>query len=282
MYICTWWNLSLGIPGNQPHPLYETLLALTTLTWQGVQVFLTAYDGNPLNGNSLLAEAQINFTTENTQLGVQTPPITYTGPRGDSNITTTFVVVCTEYWYGRDCNVWCQNDNCMCDLPVPCHNNCLGVVCGVNRHCVDGVDVYVCTCDRGFTGRWCETNTDECEGVNCSGNGRCFDGVDSFYCSCDSGYAGTLCEIAITDSDLGRVVTQISPHNLGNSYIHIDPVAIYTGILCEIASSCSSFLGRAKYQCLDTSKVWMFELREGSSNQISENKLESWHFKPIL
>ena len=196
-------------------------LALTTLTWQGVQVFLTAYDRDSHGGSSQLAEAQVNFTTTNTQLGVQTPPTTYSGPVGDSNITITFLIMCAEYWYGRHCNVWCQNVNCMCDLPVPCHNNCLGVVCGENRHCVDGVDVYVCTCDRGFTGRWCEINIDECEGVNCSGNGRCIDGVDSFYCECDSDFGGTLCEIAIADSDLRQAITQIYPHSLGNSQLLI-------------------------------------------------------------
>ena len=93
---------------------------------------------------------------------------------GQSNITISFSVVCAEYWYGQYCNFWCSQDkNCECDLSVPCHNNCLGVVCGENRHCVDGVDIYVCTCDSGFTGKQCEIQMDECEGVSCSENGKC-------------------------------------------------------------------------------------------------------------
>ena len=86
----------------------------------------------------------------------------------------------------------------------------MGVVCGENRHCVDGVNMYTCTCDQGFTGRRCDINVDECESVNCSTNGRCIDGVGSFYCECDSGYSGMLCEVASTS---------IASNGLGKSYL---------------------------------------------------------------
>ena len=144
----------------------------------------------------MVVEARTNLTIGNIQLGVETAPVTYTGPFSGTNLTVSFVITCAEYWYGPDCNYWCQDDDCTCDLPVPCHDNCVGVVCGENRHCVDGVDVYVCTCDAGFVGRQCEVNVDECAGINCSGNGRCIDGVNSFSCECDAGYSGVMCEIS--------------------------------------------------------------------------------------
>ena len=103
----------------------------------------------------------------------------------------------------------------MCDLPAPCHDNCAGVVCGENRHCVDGVDVYVCTCDAGFAGRHCEVNVDECEGVNCSGNGRCRDGVDSYSCECDNGYSGAVCEI--TDASPQLITTGLPYDIIGDA-----------------------------------------------------------------
>ena len=149
----------------------------------------------------ILSEAQLNLSINNVQLGVEITPAPFTGPLGQSNITISAVVTCAEHWFGQRCNIWCQGPNCVCNQPVSCHDNCMGVVCGENRHCVDGVDQYVCTCDQGFTGRVCEINVDDCEGFNCSGNGRCIDGAGYLQCECNSGYSGVLCEI--TDAESG-------------------------------------------------------------------------------
>ena len=161
---------------------------------------MTVYDRDDNHRDDKLHEIEVDLRVGSTELGTETAPITYTSQMGFSNITLSFYVTCAENWYGPYCNIFCQRKDCLCDLPVPCHDNCMGVICGENRHCVDGVDVYVCTCDDGFTGRYCEINLNECEGVNCSGNGKCIDGVDSFYCDCDIGYSGTTCEIANTYS----------------------------------------------------------------------------------
>ena len=147
-----------------------------------------------------LSEAQVNLSINNVQIGIESSWDTFTGPMGNSNITIGTVVTCAEHWFGRRCNIWCQDPSCECDQPVPCHNDCVGVVCGENRHCVDGVDQYVCTCDRGFVGRACDVNVNECVGVNCSENGRCMDQVNSFKCECNPGYTGVLCEIDYSDT----------------------------------------------------------------------------------
>ena len=159
---------------------------------------MTALHQNRSNEAILLSVAQLNLSTDNVQLGVEITPPTFTGLTGHSNLTISVVVTCAERWFGQRCSDWCQGPNCVCNQPAPCHNNCVGVVCGENRHCVDGVDQYVCTCDRRFTGRACEINMDDCEGVDCNGHGRCIDGQGYFQCECDSGYSGGLCEIADT------------------------------------------------------------------------------------
>ena len=53
---------------------------------------------------------------------------------------------------------------------------------------------YTCTCDEGYEGRNCETDTDDCVSVLCGGHGTCLDGLASFTCSCETGYSGELCE----------------------------------------------------------------------------------------
>lgn len=166
---------------------------------QGAQISVAAIDIYAPDLNNTLCEAQANLTIDSIEIGVETAPLTYIGPMGYSSITTSFAVVCAEYWYGPYCDTWCLEENCayQYDLYVTSHNDCVGVVCGENRHCVDGVNMFICTCDSGFTGKDCDINIDECEGIDCSGNGRCIDGVDSFQCECDSGYSGVLCEIAI-------------------------------------------------------------------------------------
>ena len=162
---------------------------------QGVQVYLAAYDkdGEDRNADDILYNININLTTDNIPLGMETAPVTYTGPMGYSSIVLSFHVVCAENWYGPDCNRWCQGDHCVCDLSVPCHNNCLGVICGDNSHCVDGVNAFTCVCDAGYTGKYCERNIDECEDVSCSGHGHCVDEVNSFVCECEVGFTGRYC-----------------------------------------------------------------------------------------
>ena len=53
---------------------------------------------------------------------------------------------------------------------------------------------YTCTCDEGYEGKNCETDTDDCVSVLCGGHGTCLDGLASFTCSCETGYSGELCE----------------------------------------------------------------------------------------
>ena len=64
---------------------------------------------------------------------------------------------------------------------------------GTNGQCVDGMNMFNCSCDPDFTGELCQTNIDECVGVNCSGNGVCLDSLNSFTCQCSPGFSGTLC-----------------------------------------------------------------------------------------
>ena len=46
---------------------------------------------------------------------------------------------------------------------------------------------YECECRIGFTGEFCETNTDNCASGPCLNGGECKDGEGSYTCSCPRG-----------------------------------------------------------------------------------------------
>ena len=110
----------------------------------------------------------------------------------------TVRVVCTESFYGPNCNMFCT-ENCTCPPGLTgefCATNiddCVGVDCGDNQRCVDGVNSHTCECEAGYTGADCLTDIDECEGVNCNG-GTCEQGTASFMCECPPQHTGQFCE----------------------------------------------------------------------------------------
>ena len=150
-------------------------------------------DDEDRNLDDLLYDISINLTTNDIQLGIETAPLTYTGPMGYSTIVLSYTVVCAENWYGPGCNEWCQGDHCPRDLSIPCHDNCLGVICRDNTHCVDGVNTFTCVCDNGYTGKYCEAAINNCEGVSCGEHSHCIDEMNSFVCVCAVGYTGRYC-----------------------------------------------------------------------------------------
>jgi hypothetical protein len=57
--------------------------------------------------------------------------------------------------------------------------------------------VFECKCNDYFTGDYCEISTDDCAQSPCSdyGTSICVDGVDMFECTCLEGYVGTRCDV---------------------------------------------------------------------------------------
>ncbi|XP_070188097.1 uncharacterized protein [Littorina saxatilis] len=82
-------------------------------------------------------------------------------------------------------SVVCQNN--------PCENN---GNCSVLLH-----DAY-CTCEPGFTGRYCEQLINFCASSPCYNNATCFSSTQGFSCSCLSGFNGNRCEENINDCSL--------------------------------------------------------------------------------
>ncbi|MFO0679363.1 MAG: hypothetical protein U0169_22740 [Polyangiaceae bacterium] len=75
-----------------------------------------------------------------------------------------------------------------CELDQACGTTS----CGGHGSCVDASGVVVCTCDTGFEGDHCETNSDDC-GSNACGTGTCVDRTNDYICLCTDGTWGTSC-----------------------------------------------------------------------------------------
>jgi len=51
-----------------------------------------------------------------------------------------------------------------------------------------------CNCIAGYSGDFCEINTNECASNPCKHGGTCVDGIASYTCTCLTGYTGSNCE----------------------------------------------------------------------------------------
>lgn len=65
--------------------------------------------------------------------------------------------------------------------------------------CIDQVYSYICFCNVGFSGFYCEVDVDEC-GVNyCSNGFICIDDVNGYSCKCVLGFFGDDCSMEIDE-----------------------------------------------------------------------------------
>ena len=101
------------------------------------------------------------------------------GTHGYGRISVTTSIQCEESYHGDQCQFVnkCERDSIECSG--------LGV-------CVAEVDTFVCNCEPGYTGMYCEM-TDSCFKQNCSGNGQCVNRDNNFSCTCYHGFTGELC-----------------------------------------------------------------------------------------
>ena len=77
-------------------------------------------------------------------------------------------------------------------------------VCGLNGGCVnkdkvnDGVH-FICECNAGYNGTYCNNDIDDCHGQPCY-TGTCTDGVggiDNYTCACLDGWSGKDCDLSL-------------------------------------------------------------------------------------
>ncbi|KAF5274040.1 hypothetical protein FQR65_LT04438 [Abscondita terminalis] len=121
------------------------------------------------------------------------------------NTPADYYCHCPEKWQGKNCSL----PKLVCDNP-PCDDgieSCVVVSAGVNRisspsvcgehgHCINTPGIgYHCSCQPGYTGKYCHENINDCKVNPCVNGGTCVDKVNAFQCICNEGWEGALCNI---------------------------------------------------------------------------------------
>ncbi|XP_065193348.1 protein HEG homolog 1-like [Sycon ciliatum] len=68
--------------------------------------------------------------------------------------------------------------------------------CNTEGECAFNTDSrsYMCQCQPGRTGHYCENEIDECASEPCQNDGSCVDAFNSFSCNCSVGHTGDVCQ----------------------------------------------------------------------------------------
>ncbi|CAJ0952835.1 unnamed protein product, partial [Mesorhabditis belari] len=99
---------------------------------------------------------------------------------------------------GYTCDCLSGYTGSQCEIPNMCNPD----RCGKYGNCSIVVDsfnsTYICECDEGWTGKFCNKTIDYCQSPPCQWGGTCsniYPPADPFFlCACQPGTSGTLCE----------------------------------------------------------------------------------------
>ncbi|XP_052695200.1 neurogenic locus notch homolog protein 2-like [Crassostrea angulata] len=106
---------------------------------------------------------------------------------------------------GATCTNTPGSFNCTCDAGWTgkfCDediNECLDNPCQNGGTCSNSAGSFTCTCAGGFTGAVCNEDTDECQNDPCLNGATCTNTPGSFNCTCDAGWTGIVCDEDINE-----------------------------------------------------------------------------------
>ena len=68
------------------------------------------------------------------------------------------------------------------------------------------MNTFICVCNAGYTGMYCEVEIDKCDSLNttCNGNGQCTNEGNSHRCVCNPKFTGETCSdvlLPITETE---------------------------------------------------------------------------------
>ena len=109
-------------------------------------------------------------------------------------------------------------------------DNCIGIDCG-NGVCQNSNESFTCECNAGYTGQSCSFDINECEENSCSGNRQCVDGIATFTCECNPGFSGENCTTAEPTIEASTNLATIIGATVGGTVGGVILVAVAVGVI---------------------------------------------------
>ena len=135
---------------------------------------------------------------------------------------TRTTCICDDNYEGQFCDMIINDDPC---YSQPCSN---GGSCV--RMDINGTDSFVCNCPRLLTGKVCTEQVNECESNPCPGFARCIDGHDVYECTCEgTGYQGADCDTDIDECAAAAAVASADGESLcpNDRYVCVNTLGSY-------------------------------------------------------
>ncbi|XP_066997092.2 protein jagged-1b [Anabrus simplex] len=166
---------------------------------------------------------------------------------------------------------------CSCDAGYTgkyCHenvNDCQVNPCLNGGTCVDKINSFRCICKDGWEGNTCNINRDECNPNPCHNNASCSDGIAEFVCSCRNGWKGKTCNLIDSHCDHSTCRNGGTCQDLGDTYVCHCPLG-WEGTTCHIAKShaCRSDPCQNGATCVNKGDDYSCICKEGYEGQHCE------------
>ncbi|KAM4772091.1 sushi, nidogen and EGF-like domain-containing protein 1 [Rhinophrynus dorsalis] len=130
----------------------------------------------------------------------------------------------------------CSEDG-MWSVPPECEeiDECASQPCQNGAVCKDRVSHFLCDCQKGYSGTYCEQEMNECLSEPCKNGGSCQNLPAAFLCICPDGFTGSHCETELDGCDSSPCQNGGVCENLAGSYLCVCPRGFY-GYHCQTVS----------------------------------------------
>ncbi|KAG8445395.1 hypothetical protein GDO86_010251 [Hymenochirus boettgeri] len=158
-------------------------------------------------------------------------------------VTSTLPGGRAEYHCNKGYVLTTQNNTRICNedgvwsVPPECEeiNECASQPCRNGATCKDRISHFLCECQAGYSGEYCELERDKCLSEPCKNGGSCQKLPGLYLCICPDGFTGDHCDTELDGCDSSPCQNGGVCENLAGSYLCVCPRGFF-GYHCETAS----------------------------------------------